>query len=451
MENLLVMSFSGSTMMGLYLLLKFLLKDKVSSRLYYLFIKEAVLFFLIPLPFLKGWYGKVIRIAIPKVQMKGVQIPVTWTKYIVHTREKRYVNSYAAIQTATVAVWLLIVCIMMVRSLLKYFWIRRLILKYEGTEMTEKQQSFLAELKKQYGVRRPVILCQGQDRNHTMTFGVCRPVIICDKEIDSWEAEIHVRHEMVHIKRLDALWKIFTRLIVILHWWNPIAWMLRRDFERVCEYSCDEIVMQGKTREEVKAYLRLLINEVYAMSKEKTASVWCQNSFVDDVESIKERMNNLMKKKSWNRYVAGILVAVLAFGNSMTVFAYRDTFHQGVSENTSQEEVTAALQTDNFLFVPDGADGGAIKDFEQVEDIEIIYEKQFVDTEGNIYPYSDEETGTTYRSCSHNFVSGTSGEHTKYSDGGCEVRVYHAQRCDICGYVIRGELIRKTIFVVCPH
>ena len=135
----------------------------------------------------------------------------------------------------------------------------------------------------------------------------------------------------------------------------------------------------------------------------------------------------------------------------MTVFAYRDTFHQEVAENTLQEEVTVALQTDNLLFVPDGADGVAIKDYEQVEEIEVIYEKQFVDMEGNIYPYSDEEAMTTYRSCSHNFVSGTSLEHTKYSDGGGEVREYRSQRCDICGYMIRGEKIRTIIYVVCPH
>ncbi len=45
MEYLLVMSFSGSTMMGIYFLLKHLLKDKASSRLFYLIIKEAILFF----------------------------------------------------------------------------------------------------------------------------------------------------------------------------------------------------------------------------------------------------------------------------------------------------------------------------------------------------------------------------------------------------------------------
>ena len=172
MEYLLVMSLSGSTMVGLYLLLKCLLKDKVSARLYYLLLKEAVLFFLIPLPFLKGWYRELIRIIMPGGRQEGVEIPVKWTRYVVHVGEKTYVNSYGIIQTAVVAVWLLIVCFLMARLFLKYFRGRRLLLKYEAAEMTGEQRAFLERLKKQYGVRRPVILCQGPDGDHTMTFGV---------------------------------------------------------------------------------------------------------------------------------------------------------------------------------------------------------------------------------------------------------------------------------------
>lgn len=448
MEYLLVMSFSGSTMMGIYLLIKHLLKDKISTRFFYLLIKESILFFLIPLPFLKGWYRKMIRTAIPKGPTKTVQIPVAWTRYVVHVGEKTYVNSYGVIQTAALAVWLVIVCILTVRLLLKYLRIRRLILKYEVTAMTEKQRSFLEELKRQYGVRRPVILCQGRDGDHTMTFGVCRPVIICDKETDSWEAEMHVRHEMVHIKRLDVLWKMLTRLVLILHWWNPFAWMLRREFERICEYSCDEIVMQGKTDEEIKEYLGLLIDESCAASETEAASVGWQNGFADDAEHIKERIRNLSTKKKWNRYVAWMLAAVLAFVNSMTVFAYRDTIHQQVLENTLQDELTKSLQSDIISFYPAGE---MVMDFDEWAEMEFLYDKQFIDTEGNIYPCTDEETDTIYESCSHDFVSGTLEEHTKKSDGSCEIERYHAQKCSKCGYVIKGDEKNGITYTACPH
>ncbi|MDE7199926.1 MAG: hypothetical protein K2O15_13740 [Lachnospiraceae bacterium] len=158
-----------------------------------------------------------------------------------------------------------------------------------------------------------------------------------------------------------------------------------------------------------------------------------------------------MKKRKCNRYVAGMLLAVLAFANSMTVFAYRDTLHQEVSVNVSPEEVTEYLITDDFSFMPDGVDGPEVEGFEPLEEMKIIYNKQFVDEEGKIYPYSDEETITTYRSCNHDFVSGTANDHTKYSDGSCKVVVYRAQRCGICGYVIRGEVTKTVTYTVCPH
>lgn len=142
MEYLLVMSFSGSTMMGLYFLLKTLLKDKASARLYYIILKAAVLFFLTPLSFLKGWYRAVIGFFIPMEQMKGVQIPIAWTEYVVHVGKRMYVNAYAVIQTTMVMIWLCVACILMVRSILKYVRIRRLILECEDAVMSQKQQSF---------------------------------------------------------------------------------------------------------------------------------------------------------------------------------------------------------------------------------------------------------------------------------------------------------------------
>lgn len=122
-------------------------------------------------------------------------------------------------------------------------------------------------------------------------------------------------------------------------------------------------------------------------------------------------------------------------------------FYQEVPENTSRDEVMEVLGKDTITFIPDGEDGSELKG-----DVpEIIYDRQFVDAEGNIYPYSDEETVTTYRSCSHDFVSGTVIDHEKKSNGGCEVKEYRAQRCSKCGYVIRGEQISSHAYTVCPH
>lgn len=447
MEYLLVMSLSGSTMMGIYFLVKLLLKNGVSARLYYLVAKVAVLFYLVPLPFVKGWYREIMRAVLYKGQTESVQIPIRWTNSIIHAGEKMYVNDYAAVQISVIGVWLLVACILMLKWWLRYVRVKRRILLYAGILMTEKQQSFLQEMKEQCGVRRHVVLYQGQNEDQTITFGIFNPVIICNREVGGHEAELLVRHEMVHIRRLDVLWKLLMRLALLLHWWNPVTWMLQRELERACEYSCDEIAMQGETTDEVKRYLRLLIEEASAAPERGALAGW-QNGFADGVKDVRERMENLMRKKKWNHCVTVILVAALTLANSMTVFAYRDTLHQYVSDNATKENAVQSFESDTFSFMPEGTESDV---YDHPQGTEIAYEKQFTDTEGHVYSYGDEEPGKAARSCSHELVSGTISEHTKNSDGGCVVRQYHGQRCVKCGGIFRGDRIGVHMYDVCPH
>lgn len=434
----------------LCLLLRSLLKDRISARIYYLLAKAAVLYYLVPLPFLKRWYGKIIRAVMPEKQLKLDQIALRWTNYAVHADERIHVNVYAGIQIALMSVWLAVACFLMAKQLSKYLRTVRLIAGYTSTKMTDRQETFLAGLKEEYGIRRHVLLYQGDSEDSSMTFGMIRPVIICSKEIGSLEAELLTRHELVHIRRLDACWKILMECVTYLHWWNPVMWKLNREIDRVCEMSCDETAMSGRTEEEVKRYLLLLIEESQMKKRTAHTSVRWRAGFGENARKIKERVENLMRKKKGNRFAAGVLVATLVFANSMTVFAYRDTFHETITEDASQEAVESTLQMDTFQFAPDGMEEEVevVSEFLSSEGTEILYDDQFIDEEGNVYPVPEL---MPHRGCNHNYVSGTEILHGKKSDGSCVVEEYRAQRCDICGAVIRGSLISSHYYAVCPH
>lgn len=446
MEYLLVMSLSGSTMTGIYLFLRYLLRNKGCARSYYWFAKAAVLYYLVPLPFLKNWYRDILRVIRPNEQTTSVQIPLRWKKYVVYGNEELYLNIYAKLQITIIIVWLLVACCLLLRQLLEYMRTIRLFM-YANQEITDRQKEALEPLQREYKVKRHVLVYQGQDGEPTMTFGIFRPIILCGRDLESQEAKLLIRHEMVHIKRWDIFWKVLMQLVTFLHWWNPIMWLLYRDFERVCEWSCDETAMQEKPEEEVKAYLRLLIEEATDSGKsEKTRLRW-RAGFGHNTKKLKERMDNLMKRKKWNKAAAGVLVAVLAFANSMTAFAYRDPLQQELSEEASQEQIEYALTNDMVLFFSEDIGEEEILEFKRPGEIEILYEHQFVDEEGNIYSVTE----PVQRGCSHTFVSGTEVTHHPYSDGSCEVREYRAQRCSKCGYLIQGDLISTAKYVVCPH
>lgn len=448
MEYLLVMSLSGSTMTGMYLLLRYLLKDRICARLYDLLAKVAILYYLVPLPYLKKYYVAVIRILWPERTLEISRVPLTWRNHIVHAEGAMHVNIFAGIQTAAAIVWLSGICLLLVRQVVEYVRLVHLAAGYANRIMTPEQRAFLDGLKEQYGIRRRVFLYEAPAKEYTITFGFFCPVIVCGRETASREAELLVRHELVHIRRMDALWKMFMQFAAMLHWCNPLVWILRRDFEQVCECSCDEIVMREKSKEEVKEYLRLMIEEAREKKTENVSVRW-KSGFGDDAQKIKERMENLMRMKKWSRVAAVALVAALTFANSMTVFAYRDTVEREVVEDVSAEEVGELAQSDTFLFVPEETGKDPLQEFEQSKTQEILFDNQFVDEDGNIYPILDDEGIEPY--CDHTFVSGTGLDHIKQSGGGCKIIEFEAQRCSKCGYIIQGKTINTITYVVCPH
>lgn len=452
MEYLLVMSLSGSTMTGIHLLLWYLLKDKICARFYNLLARMAILYYLIPLPYLKKYYIAVFRDLWPESSLEISRVPLTWRNHIVHAEGVMHVNIFASIQTVITVAWLLGVCILMAGQVAEYVWLVRKAAEYADRAMTPEQRAFLDGLKDQYGIRRRVFLYEATAEKRTMTFGFFSPVIVCSRHTTSREAELLVRHELVHIKRMDVLWKLFMHLAVMLHWCNPMVWILYRSFDQICECSCDEIVMQNKSKEEVKEYLRLMIEEAREKKTEKVSMRW-KSGFGDDVRKIKERMENLMKRKKWNRVAAITLVAALALANSITVLAYRDALERELPDDTTQEEIEMTMQNDAFLFVPEGMEGEGLEEFDPLQTLEsageILYGKQFTDEEGNIYPILQNDGIEPY--CDHTFVSGIGADHTKTSDGGCVVREFYAQRCSKCGYVIQGEETARAIYKKCPH
>lgn len=454
MDYLLVMTIAGSTMTATAWILRRLLKDRISAKLYYLLVKAAVLYYLIPLPFLKKWYGEVIYIIVPEGQMESVemeiaQVSLRWTNYVVRADGKTYVNSFMQIQIAAVLIWVLVAGLLMIERMVDYGKKVRRIAGYVDTKMEERHEAVLANLKSRYGINRRVLLYQGENGKPSMTFGVLRPVILCGRDIESREAELVLCHELVHIRRLDAVWKMIVQFMKFLYWWNPIVWLLLDEFDRVCEISCDEVAIRERAEEERKLYGLLLIKEAQEEEKKKPKSlpIRLEIGFGPEMRKVKERMDNLMRNRRWNRFAAGTLVAALIFANSMTVFAYRDV-HNEILSDAPQEQIESMLDDDVSLFAPDEEEGEFLTEYEEDEIEEILYDRQFVDEEGNIYMVPDVEPQW---GCDHNYVSGKDVRHDLKSDGSCEVTVYRAERCTKCGTIKIGDWVSTTTYAVCPH
>lgn len=75
-------------------------------------------------------------------------------------------------------------------------------------------------------------------------FGIVRPKILVPPGTEGKLLDYVVRHEQVHRRRLDNLWRIAALTVCCLHWFNPLIWLSLKAFFADMELSCDEAVLR---------------------------------------------------------------------------------------------------------------------------------------------------------------------------------------------------------------
>lgn len=91
------------------------------------------------------------------------------------------------------------------------------------------------------------------------TLGILHPRIYLPDSLQGAARQAVLLHEQTHIRRSDPLTKPLFYAAVCLHWFNPLAWLAFRGFERDMEAACDEAAVQGRPLPERNAYCETLL------------------------------------------------------------------------------------------------------------------------------------------------------------------------------------------------
>ena len=101
----------------------------------------------------------------------------------------------------------------------------------------------------------PVGLCINPLISSPMLIGFIHPCIVLpDADISDTDFQYTVQHEMIHYRRKDMFYKWLVQAVVCLHWFNPLVYLMSREIDKACEFSCDEALIAGL----IPAALRLM-------------------------------------------------------------------------------------------------------------------------------------------------------------------------------------------------
>ena len=141
--------------------------------------------------------------------------------------------------------------------------------------------------------------------------GFFRPCIILPSE-KLEETDLHniISHELTHFKRKDMFYKWLVQFTACIHWFNPLIYFIMHETNKLCELSCDEVIIKNLGSKERKEYGNTLLN--MADSRRKLKNPGMSVTLNEGSKLLKERLGKIMefKKKTLS---CTVISAVLAF------------------------------------------------------------------------------------------------------------------------------------------
>lgn len=337
---LLSLSFMGSILAGIILLMKGLFKNKLNANWhYYIWLLLAIRLIL---PYAPESSLSVFNLLPPIAQSIGISQNVSENHNsdisLSPVNEAAVVNDAEAdinslqnelvqkenipvpqksgwgfnFQTASI-IWLLgVAAILLYICIVNSVFLLRTRKRHRCKE--EDILNIFEECKAKMNVHAELPIIYDKSLKTPSLFGLVRPKLIIPSEVIENLSKEEIRyvflHELAHFKRKDILINWITVLIQALHWFNPVIWYVFYKMHEDCEVACDAYVLARLNPVEHRKYGETIINLINKISRPYWNPV--TTGMANNRSSIKRRikMITIFKKSSWKWSIIAVIIMI---------------------------------------------------------------------------------------------------------------------------------------------
>lgn len=162
-------------------------------------------------------------------------------------------------------------------------------------------------------------------------------IVLPDADYEEKDLQYVIRHELVHCAGRDAQLKVIFVLANIIHWFNPLVWLMKTLADQDIELACDEKVLAASTKDERKEYSEVIMSYITAEVPGKSVIF---TGYAHDFKFLKKRFSGIFNthKKS-GKFIGCLLVVLLILVSGMIGFETGQTVYaRGNGEMDSDEE-----------------------------------------------------------------------------------------------------------------
>lgn len=172
------------------------------------------------------------------------------------------VGNTAGVSTLTIlfAIWVSVSTVLLIRFLIAYFSATNHIVKY-ARPSGDREQRILSAISAK--LKRPVKISISVSDDTDVPFGLGiwnKVILLPNHEYTDDELYYILLHETMHFVNRDILVKSMVSVFCIAFWWNPLAYLLKKDLEQTLEIKCDLSVVGVLRAEERASYLEAMVS-----------------------------------------------------------------------------------------------------------------------------------------------------------------------------------------------
>ena len=177
-------------------------------------------------------------------------------------------------------------------------------------------------------------------------------IVLPGTDYPDLDLQYTIKHELTHHKRKDMFYKWLMQTTICLHWFNPLVYLMAQDVNRLCELSCDEMIIRHLDKSAMRDYGNTLLGAVKTKGNYQNplASVTLNES----MELLKERLDAIMNFKrpsKMKKILSFLLTLTICFGGVFTgaYAAVPDQLQGNVSGQEASAEEAAQKEAGDVV------------------------------------------------------------------------------------------------------
>ncbi|MEK3901722.1 M56 family metallopeptidase [Paenibacillus sp. FSL R7-0179] len=225
-----------------------------------------------------------------------------------------YIQAFYYLEWMLPAIWLIGALSISVYHFSRHRYFIKMIRRWSAPMVDLNSELMLKNLSIELNINKSIELRECKVITSPMMIGFFHPVILLPPlQISDTELLLILKHELVHFKRYDLWYKTLILTATVLHWFNPIVYLMAKKVVSQCEFSCDEIVLQGADLQRRRQYGEAIIKIVKYGSKFQTV---LSTNFYGGKQNMKNRLSLIMNTKQKKSGI--IVLGIIFLGALMT-------------------------------------------------------------------------------------------------------------------------------------